>query len=200
MKIIWLLLAVLMFVCISPVLAQSSQDDLTYSGQNFEQWSKNLAEFVKDVRFNEEDIQSFIKLADDFNDFDAQNDSEAGEYVDFGTIANNAEYLAWARSKGINSEAWLKKTMRIIAVMMKTEIEANRSEEQIDLQEQLKQLESMRDQMGEEVYQQALRSMTAASAAMQGLDNAYKNLPVPTEAEKNLLAKYREVLTNLNND
>jgi hypothetical protein len=39
--------------------------------------------------------------------------------------------------------------------------------------------------------------MTDASAAMQGLGNAFKNLPVPTEAEKQLLAKYKEDLMNL---
>jgi hypothetical protein len=81
--------------------------------------------------------------------------------------------------------------------MMQTEMAANYSEEQIDLQEQLKELEAMRDQMGEEVYQQALKAMTDASAAMQGLGNAFKNLPVPTEAEKQLLAKYKEDLMNL---
>jgi hypothetical protein len=201
MKKIWLLLpAFLMLVWVPPALGQSSQDDLAYSNQDFEQWAKKLAEFVKDVHFNESDIQSFINLADDFAAIGAKEDGADEEYVDFNTIAKNAEYLAWARSKGINSETWLKKTMRIIAAMMQTEIEANRDVEQVDMQEQIKQLEAMRDQMGEEVYQQALKSMSAASAAMQGLDNAYKYLPVPTEAEKALMAKYSEELMNLGND
>ena len=193
-----LLLAFFLLVGVSPVPGQSSQDDIAYSTQEFEHWTKNLADFVKDVRFNETDIQSFISLAEDFNAIGAQQKMEGeNEFVDVSAIANNAEYLAWAQAKGINSQAWLKKTMRIIAVMMQTEMEANNSEEQIDLQEQLKELEAMRDQMGEDVYQQALKAMTDASAAMQGLDNAYKYLPVPTEAEKQLLEKYREALMNL---
>ena len=196
-KICLVLFSVFMLFSVAPAVGQSSQDALTESSQQFAQWTKSLADFVRDVRFNEEDMQSFINLADDFNSFGAEQDNMDGEYVDFNTILNDPDYLSWAMSKNINSDMWLKKTMRIIAVMMQTEMEANNSEEQIDLQEQLKELEAMREQMGEEVYQQALRAMTDASAAMQGLDKAYKYLPVPTEAEKGLLAKYREELLSL---
>ena len=191
-----LLLAFFMLVSISPVSGQSGQDDAADPTLQFEQWSKSLAEFVKDVRFDEKDIQSFISLADDFNSIGAEEDDEE-EYVDFGTILNNSEYLSWAGSKGIDSEIWLKKSMRIMAVMMRTEIEANRSEEQFDLQAQIKELDEMRAQMGEEAYQQAIQAMTAVSAAMQGLANAYKNLPVPTEAEKALLAQYKDELMSV---
>lgn len=191
-----LLIAVFMLVFVSPVSGQSGQDDAADSTLQFEQWSKNLAEFVKDVRFNEKDIQSFISLADDFNSIGAEEDDDE-EYVDFSTILNDSEYLSWARSKGIDSDIWLKKSMRIIAVMMRTEIEANRSEEQFDMQAQMKELEEMRAQMGEEAYQQSIQAMTAVSAAMQGLDNATKNLPVPTDAEKALLAKYKDELMSI---
>jgi len=191
-----LLLAVFMLVFVPPVSGQSGQDEAADPTLQFEQWSKTLAEFVKDVRFDEKDIQSFISLADDFNSIGAEEGDEE-EYVDFGTILNDSEYLSWAGSKGIDSEIWLKKSMRIMAVMMRTEIEANRSEEQFDLQAQMKELEGMRAQMGEEAYQQAIQAMTAVSAAVQGLDNAYKNLPVPTGAEKALLAQYKDELMSV---
>jgi hypothetical protein len=192
-KIGLLLLALFMLVYASSASGQSSRDDIAASTIQFEQWSKSLAEFVQDVRFNEKDIQSFISLADDFNSIGRAEDDEE-EYVDFGTVLHDSKYLSWARSKGIDSEIWLKKSMRIIAVMMRTEIEANSSEEQLDMQAQIEQLEEMRTQMGEEAYQQTLQAMAAASAAMQGLDQAYKNLPVPTEAEKALLAQYKDQL------
>jgi hypothetical protein len=192
-KIGLLLLALFMLVYASSASGQSSRDDIAASTIQFEQWSKSLAEFVQDVRFNEKDIQSFISLADDFNSIGRAEDDEE-EYVDLGTVLHDSKYLSWARSKGIDSEIWLKKSMRIIAVMMRTEIEANSSEEQLDMQAQIEQLEEMRAQMGEEAYQQTLQAMAAASAAMQGLDQAYKNLPVPTEAEKALLAQYKDQL------
>ena len=191
-----LLLALFMLVYVSPASGQSSRDDIAASNIQFEHWSKNLAEFIQDVRFNEKDIQSFISLADDFNSIGRAEDNEE-EYVDFGTVLHDSEYLSWARSKGIDSEIWLKKSMRIIAVMMQAEIEANSSEEQLDMQAQMEQLEEMRAQMGEEAYQQTLQAMAAASATMQGLDQAYKNLPVPTKAEKALLVKYKDQLMHV---
>lgn len=196
-KICFLLFSVFMLVSVSTAPGQSSQDDIAESNQQFEQWSKSLAEFVKDVRFNEEDVKSFLSLADDFNSFGAEEDDEAGEYLDFSTILNDEDYLAWAKSKGINSDKWLKKTMRIIAVMMRTEIEANISGEPFDMKAQMAELEEMRAQMGEEQYQQMKQALAAGSAAMEGMEEAYKHLPVPTDAEKVLLAKYKDQLMNL---
>lgn len=198
MKNLWLLIiSVLMVLNISPAAAQSSRDDIAAANRQFEQWAQNLAGFVREVRFNEADIISFINLSEDFHAVGAGKGDEAEEFIDFNALVNHSEYLAWARSKGVNSEVWLKKSMRIIAVMMRTEMAAYSPEDQFDLQEQLEQLEEMRTQMGEETYQQALQSMTAASEAMQGLENAYRYLPVPTEAEKTLLAKYKDALIGL---
>ena len=196
-KICLLLFSLLIFFYVSPAAGQSSQDDITASNSQFEEWSKRMAEFVKDVRFNETDVKSFISLAHDFNSFGAEEESEDNEYVDFNSILQDRDYLSWAQSKGINSEMWLKKSMRIVAVMMRTEIEANSAEEQFDMQAQLEQLEQMRTRMGEEAYQQTLQAMAAASATMKGLDNAYKNLPVPTAAEKALLAQYKDQLMSV---
>jgi hypothetical protein len=92
---------------------------------------------------------------------------------------------------------WLKKTMRIMAMLMRTSIEANSSGEQFDIKAQLAELEEMRAQMDEEAYQQMKQAMEAGAAAMQGLDNSYKHLPVPTDSEKMLLAKYNDQLMNL---
>jgi len=196
-KMCLVLFSVFMLFGVVPAGGQSSQDAIAESSRQFEQWTKSLADFVRDVRFNEKDVQSFISLADDFNSFGAEQDDGNGEYVDFNTVLHDPDYLSWARSKGINSDMWLKKTMRIIAIMMRTEIEANTSGEQFDMQAQLEQLEEMRAQIGEEAYLQAKQALTAASGAMQGMEDSYRHLPVPTDAEKALLAKYHDQLMNL---
>jgi len=198
MKKIWVFLsAVFLLFSVTVTAGQPSRNDMEMANSDFEQWSKSLAEFVRDVRFNEDDIRSFISLADDFNAIGAEEDREAGEYVDFNSILNDSDYLAWTRKMGLNSETWLKKSMRIVAVMMRTEMEENMPAGQIDLQAQLEQLELMKDQMGEEAYQQAVQAMSGAAAAMRGLDDAYRNLPVPTEAEKALLVQYRDKLMSI---
>jgi hypothetical protein len=196
-KICLLLLSVFMLFCVSPAAGQSSQDDIEESNRQFEQWAISLSEFVKDVRFNEEDVQSLISLWDDFDTIGGEQDNEEKEYVDFSTIMNNEDYRSWAKSKGINSDMWLKKTMRIMAMIMRAGIEENSPGSQFDMEAQLKALEEMRAQVGEEAYQQMKQALAAGAAAMQGLENSNKHLPVPTDSEKALLAKYKDQLMNL---
>jgi hypothetical protein len=196
-KIVLLLLSFFMLMSASSAIGQSAQDEIDQSNREFQEWAKNLSEFVKDVRFNEKDIQDFINQWDDFNAFGEEQDTDDEEYVDFNSILNDPAYLSWAKSKGLDSNDWLKKSMRITAVMMQTQLEANMSGNQFDMKEQLVELEKMRGQMGEEMYLQMKQALEAGAAAMQGLDNSYKELPVPTASEKILLVKYNNQLMNL---
>ena len=70
-------------------------------------------------------------------------------------------------------------------------------ESQFDMSGQLAELEKMREQMGEEMYLQMKQALEAGAAAMQGLDNFYKELPVPTDSEKALLVKYKNQLMDM---
>jgi hypothetical protein len=85
MKTIWLVLLSLFMLCsVLPAAGQTGQNDLYASGRQFEQWAKNLSEFVKDVRFNEDDVHSLISLWDDFNAVGGEETGEdEGEFMDF---------------------------------------------------------------------------------------------------------------------
>ena len=58
----FLLLMFFMLVGISPVSGQSSQDAMEESNHEFAEWTESLADFVRDVRFDEKDLQSFLSL------------------------------------------------------------------------------------------------------------------------------------------
>ena len=195
-RICLVLLSVLVCFCVTPSFGQSSADDIAESSREFAEWTKSLAAFVKDVRFNDEDVQSLIDLYHDFTILGGEDD-EQGEFTDFSTVLNDKEYQAFVELNGLNSEMWLKKTMRILAVMMRTEMAENSSEETFDMQAQLSELEEMRAEIGEEAYQQAKQALAAGAAAMDGMEEAYRNLPEPSDAEKVVLAKYRDQLVNL---
>jgi hypothetical protein len=199
MKKIWfVLLSVFMLCSVSPAAGQSSQEDIDAANRQLEQWAISLGEFVRDVRFTEDDVQSLISLWDDFNVVGDENaDQEEKEYIDFNSILNDEAYRAWADANGLSGETWLKKSMRVMAMIMRSSIEANNSEEQFDMKAQLQELEEMKAQMDEEAYRQMKEAMEAGAAAMQGLDNAYKHLPVPADSEKMLLTKYNDQLMNL---
>ena len=86
--------------------------------------------------------------------------------------------------------------MRITAMMMRTSIEEMPGS-QFGMKEQLAELEEMRGQMGEEMYLQMKQALEASAAAIQGLNNSYKELPAPTASEKILLVKYNDQLMNM---
>ena len=195
-KTVLLLLSIFMLMSVSPAIGQSYQDESDPSSEEFQEWAKSLSEFVKDVRFNEKDMQDFLNQWDDFNSLGKEHGTDE-EYIDFNSILNNTAYRSWAKSKGLDSETWLKKSMRITAMMMKTSIEESKSEGHFDMTAQLAEIEKMREQMGEEMYQQMKQAMEAGAAAMQGLDESYKELPEPTDSERILLVKYKEQLMNL---
>ena len=197
-KTVLLLLSIFMLMSVSPAIGQSYQDESDPSSEEFQEWAKSLSEFVKDVRFNEKDMQDFLNQWDDFSAFgDKQDSVDEEEYVDFNSILNDPAYRSWAKAKGLDSETWLKKSMRITAMMMKTSIEESKSEGHFDMTAQLAEIEKMREQMGEEMYLQMKQAMEAGAAAMQGLDESYKELPEPTASERILLVKYKEQLMNL---
>jgi len=196
-KICLLIASFFMLLSVSSALAQSGQEEINESNHQFVEWTKSLAEFVKDVRFNETDVQSLINQWGDFNSIGEEKDTDDEEYVDFSNILNDSAYRSWAQSKGLDSEIWLKKTMRIMAMIMRSQFEASKTESTFDMAAQLAEIEKMRAQVGEEMYQQMKGAMAAGAAAMQGLDNSVKHLPVPTDSEKTLLAKYNDQLMNL---
>ena len=197
-KVFLLLLSLFMIMGAPYAIGQSAHDEVDPSNREFQEWAKTLSEFVKDVRFNEKDMQDFINLWGDFSTFgDNQDSGNEEEYVDFNSILNDSAYRSWAKSKGLDSNDWLKKSMRITAVMMRTQLEENMSGGQFDMKEQLVELEKMREQMREEIYLQMKEGLEAGAAAMQGLNNSYKELPVPTASEKILLVKYNNQLMNM---
>lgn len=196
-KTVLLLLSLFMLMGVSFAIGQSGQDEIDQSSRQFQEWAKNVSEFVKDVRFNEKDVQNLLSQWNDFNAISEEQNTDEEEYVDFNSILNDSAYLSWAKSRGYDSETWLKKSMRITAMIMRVQIEKNMSESQFNMTDQLAELEKMKGQMGEEMYQQMKQAMQAGAAAMQGINDSYKDLPVPTDSEKLLLVKYNNQLMNL---
>ena len=90
-KTVLLLLSFFMFMSVSSAFCQSYQGESDPSNREFQEWAKSLSEFVKDVRFNEKDIQDFINLWGDFSAFgDNQGSGDEEEYVDFNSILNDS--------------------------------------------------------------------------------------------------------------
>ena len=64
-KVFLLLLSLFMIMGAPYAIGQSAHDEVDPSNREFQEWAKTLSEFVKDVRFNEKDMQGFINLWSD---------------------------------------------------------------------------------------------------------------------------------------
>ena len=124
-------------------------------------------------------------------------DDEEEEMIDFEELLAFPEYRSWAKSKGLDPDTWLKKFMRVQAMLMKEAMGEGASEGQAQMKAQLAEMEARRAQMGEEMYQQMKQAMEAGAMALDNVNTAYEKLPDPMPSEKELINRYRDQLMNL---
>jgi hypothetical protein len=179
--------------------AQTYQQEVEESNLQFRESMEGMANFVKGVTFDEEDIKSIITYREELESlggggvregFEDEEDDE--EMIDFNKILADDEYRSWAKSKGLDPDTWMKKFMRVQLLMMKDEIAATASEGSARMEAQLAELEAQRARMGEELYKQMKEAMEIGAASMSSAGAAFKNLPEPTPSEKELIERYRD--------
>jgi hypothetical protein len=176
--------------------------DAEQSDAEFKESMKAMADFVRDVTFDEDDIKNIIAYWDDIQSFGEEEEETAyeddeEETADYSELLAHPEYRSWAKSKGFDPDKWLKKFLRIQVMMMKVEMAAAASEGREQMKVQLAELEARRAQIGEEAYQQMKQAMEAGAAALDNVGDAYRDFPEPTSSEKALIERYREQIMDL---
>ena len=187
-------------VALAPVMfAQTVEQTVEETQERFAAWVADVNEFVGEVRFNEGDLRSLLDNWDDFSEFgenlkkDSEEDSE--EMPDFGEILDDEDYRRWASEAGVDAEDWLRKSMRIVATMMRGQVLSNMAIAEAQIPTQMKMIEGQRSQMDEEMYEQLKQTMDNTLATMRNMTETAGRLPQPTAAEKVLLDKYNTELS-----
>jgi hypothetical protein len=198
-----LLLSLLLFTA-GAAAAQTREETVEDSNRRFVESMKAMADFVKDVRFDEGDIKATIAhweevsvLGEEDAPEGTYDEDEDYEVTDFKGILADPAYRSWAKSKGFDADQWLKKFMRIQMMLMKDAIASSASEGRAQMEAQLAEIEAQRAQIGEELYQQMMEAMQLGAATMSSIGAAYEDIPEPTASEKTLLDRYRDQLMNL---
>lgn len=193
-----------LFFSAGVAMAQNYEEDVEKSRRQIKESMESMADFVKDVTFDEEDIENLIAYWGEINSLGDEGEEEVvyggedeEELTDFTELLTYPEYRSWAKSKGFDPDTWLKKFVRIQVMMMKDSMVAGASQGSAQLQAQLAELEIQRAQLGEETYQQMKQAMEAGAAALGDIGDAYKDFPEPTSSERALIARYREQILNL---
>lgn len=106
--------------------AQSSMADVDESNREMRESMEAWADFIRDVNFDEKDVNAVIDYWGAINALDGSDEEvvtmdedEEEEMIDFEELLAFPEYRSWAKSKGLDPDTWLKKFMRVQAMLMK---------------------------------------------------------------------------------
>lgn len=169
-------------------------------------WAKSAGEFVAKERFSEADLKLFLEHYQSFNRIGDDSDEEFDDrfFKDgkfrFDLLLEDKEYVKWASDHGVDRVAWLKKSMRIITVIMKRQVAGQFEGYEKMLADQLADLEESKDELGEETYAQMKQELEASVASVKRMKTAFQALPDPTEDEAKLLEKYKKELSRVMED
>lgn len=187
----------LMYACGAPLAwAQTDpQAEMADAIASVEEMFAGVNEFVKDVRFDNGDVEQFVELWDEWSsygdDMDVEDDDDS---MDFDELIADSEYRAWAASHGLDAEDWARKSVRIMMVLYREQMMASAAEAPRQIEAQLAEIEAQRAQLGEEMYQQLKTSLEASVQVADAMMNAAKTLPQATAAEGKVLDTWRDEL------
>ncbi len=182
-----------------PILAQPAPADLesemAATQLKFEEWVAATKAFIGSTTFNNDDIRSFIELWPELAAIDEEEDDE--EMVDYKQMLNDPLYREFAGTHGLNAESWLKKSIRILTLVMKEQMAIHMAAAEAQLPQQRQMIEKQKAQLGEQTYENMKSTLEASAAIMKRQREIWAGMPEPTASERALLATYRDELTAL---
>lgn len=166
------------------------------ANQRLDQWIENTRAFVGDVRIDAADIESFIEHYESFSSLGDEVGQDE-EFIDYEEVLAEPRYQAWAAANGLAAEPWLKKSMRIIALTMREQMQAGIAQAEVQMPEQRRMIDQQCAQVGAEMCQQMRTSLEAAMAMFEHSKKRIDDLPEETAGEHELLARYRDEMAAL---
>lgn len=185
--------------------AKDGEDRVTQALAEYEEWMKVLVDFTQGVEFDENDIRQVIEYWPEMDELEVMrqdNDTEsAGQFAkDVREILSDPEYVAWARTRGLDPEGWLRTSMRVSTVYMMQQMEAQREMMAAQRESYEAMVEQSCAQVDEKTCQQMRQSMAQSTAMSEAIMESIKALRPPTSGELALLEGYGPELESVMSD
>ncbi len=157
-----------------------------------------LAEYTVDVRVGKPELEAvlthYVALEEIHGDDDPGEVVERafrdGRY-DFGVIVNDPSYVGWCRARGLEPEPFFRGLLRLEALRMREEGLAGLEVAREELPAQRAELQSMRQELGEEAYHEGVVALEAAAEMVEETRELMSALPQPSQEEERLLRANR---------
>jgi hypothetical protein len=183
--------------------ARAGDDDPMAQHKRMTALIQAFADYSKEVRLGESDIQKIIEVSDSFEKLDKGDNKDWIEKayvdgkVDLSVLFKDEKYAAWAKENGVDPAGYFGKMTRLQLLHIQTAQLEQMESSLGQIQQQMAMIESMKEHMGEEAYQQAKQQIQAAAAMLETMVKTLKDYPKPSDAEKALLEKYAKPLAKV---
>lgn len=195
----FLILLVLLSLTTPTVHAQDPPPDMAAqmeeANRKFDEWIEATNQFIGDVTFDEKSIQSLMEHWDEMEAIGkAKKEEEEDVPANYAEILSDPAYQAFAASNGLAAEPWLKKSMRIISMIMREQMSSGFDQAEAQIPQQQAMIDQQCAQVGEELCKQMKDGISASIAMIERQRTAFNTLPEPTTEEQALLDQYTEEL------
>lgn len=186
-----------------PALSQEAPQDfeaaVLEAQKKFQEWARVTANFIADVTFDRADVDSFIAH---YPGFAAVGEAklEAGEeeeMIDYRTILEDPDFRAWAAAEGLSAEPWLKRSVRIMAMTMRDNMQQGLDEAASTLPQQKAMIEQQCAQVDPQTCRQMRQAVELSVLGLERTREAFASLPEASPEERALLEEFGEELAAL---
>lgn len=163
------------------------------------QGMQNMMSFAKDVRVDEDDVESILAHWEGFQpvaDKIGVQMGPQGEGLDFESAVKHPEYVQWAKSNGLDPDTWARKLIRAGLLLQRDSMLAMGPQATQMMAQQKQMLEAQREAMGEAQYQMMSEQMSGWQTQMEKMAKLTEDF-APTEAEKEVLATHEDALMKM---
>jgi hypothetical protein len=184
--------------CLMAVAAQQ-ETDLSADEQHMTAFIDAVVGFTKGVHLDEQRLQTVLANIGSLNRLDNNGEGDKladrafsdGRY-DFNIMIRDPKYAGWCKQHELDPKPFFKDLMRLETLIMRTQIAQQLEAVRAQMPAQRKQLEAMKDSIGEPAYRKALAAMERGMASLESTSKQLQRIPPPTAEETSLLAKYSE--------
>lgn len=166
-----------------------------------------MVELSSGVRLKEADVKLILEHAKSFNDIGSDSEDQEDElskkldreYEKTGkysirAILDDEQYKAWVQKAGVDGKQWLTRWTRAALIQMREQMAAGIEQGRQSIPEQLKQIEAMRETVGDEAYRKMKEGLEASVKMFDAWEKTVKSIPEPDADEKMLIDTYGEKL------
>ena len=188
-------------------LAAQQEPEVAAQDQHMTAFIDAVIGFTKGVHLDEQRLKTVLSNMSSLNRLDNNGEGDKladrafsnGRY-DFSIILKDPKYAGWCKKHGLDPKPFFRDLMRLETLIMRTQVAQQLEAVRAQMPDQRKQLDAMKERIGEPAYNKALAAMKQGMASLEHTAKQIQRIPPPTAEETSLLTKYESQIASALDD